>query len=298
MRVAFVGVGRMGRPMLGHLLEAGHEVRAFDLDAAALDAAVADGCVRAGSAREAADGAEAAITMLPSPAAVEAAVLGADGLAQGLAAGTVLADMSTAPPALSRTLRDALAPAGVDVLDAPVSGGTIGAEAGTLSIMVGGEAAALERARPLFEAMGKLVVHVGGHGAGQAAKLCNNLLAGIHMTALGQAVALARAEGLDPAVLYEIVTNSTGDSRVCRTRFPAPGVADVHPANHDWAPMFTVDLMEKDLSLAEALVAEHEVVAEPLASALAWYRRAQANGLGGLDYSAVSVAMGGGRGAD
>ncbi len=292
MRVAFVGTGRMGRPMLRHLLAAGHEVRAFDLDAAALDGAVADGCVRAASAREAADGADAAITMLPSPAAVEAAVLGPGGLAEGLARGTVLADMSTAPPGLGRRLADALAPAGIDVLDGPVSGGTIGAEAGTLTIMVGGEAAALERARPLFEAMGRLVVHVGGHGAGQVAKLCNNLLAGVHMAALGQAVSLARREGVDPTVLYELVTHSTGDSRVCRTRFPAPGADDLHPANHDWAPMFTVDLMEKDLGLAAELGAEHELVPEPLRSALALYRRAQAEGLGDLDYSAVSLVLG------
>jgi 3-hydroxyisobutyrate dehydrogenase len=285
----------MGGPMLRHLLAAGHEVRAFDLDAAALERAVGDGCVAATSAREAAAGADAAITMLPSPAAVEAAVLGPDGLGAGLVEGTVLADMSTAPPSLSRRLHEALAPGGVEVLDAPVSGGTIGAEAGTLTIMVGGGEDALARVRPLFLTMGRLVVHVGGHGAGQAAKLCNNLLAGVQMAALGQAVALARREGLDPVVLYELVTNSTGDSRVCRTRFPAPGADDLHPANHDWTPMFTVDLMEKDLSLAEALAAEHEVVPEPLASALALYRRAQAEGLGSLDYSAVSVPMGGGR---
>jgi 3-hydroxyisobutyrate dehydrogenase len=292
MRVGFVGVGRMGRPMARHLVEAGHEVVAFDLGAAALAAAREDGCTAAASAREAVGGAELAITMLPSPAAVEAAVLGDDGVAAGLAEGAVLADMSTAPPALARRLAQALEPRGIAVLDAPVSGGTIGAEAGTLTIMVGGEAGAVERARPAFDAMGRLVVHVGGHGAGQAAKLCNNLLAGVHMAALGQAVAVARREGLDPRTLYELVTNSTGDSRVCRTRFPAPGADDLHPVNRGFEPMFTVDLMEKDLSLASELVGEHEIVSEPLASALAWYRRAQAEGLGDLDYSAVAVAMG------
>jgi 3-hydroxyisobutyrate dehydrogenase len=292
MRIAFVGVGRMGRPMVRQLLAAGHEVVAFDLGAEALTAARADGCAAAGTAREAAEGAELAITMLPSPAAVEAAVLGPDGVAAGLAARSMLVDMSTAPPALARRLAAELEPHGVDVLDAPVSGGTIGAEAGTLTIMVGGETGAVERARPALEAMGRLVVHVGGHGAGQAAKLCNNLLAGVHMAALGQAVAVARREGLDPRTLYELVTNSTGDSRVCRTRFPAPGADDLHPVNRDFEPMFTVDLMEKDLSLAAELIGEHEIGGEPLASALAWYRRAQADGLGDLDYSAVAVAMG------
>jgi 3-hydroxyisobutyrate dehydrogenase len=292
VRVAFVGVGRMGRLMARNLLAAGHEVVAFDLGAEALEAAAADGCQIAGSAREAAEAADIAITMLPSPAAVEAAVLGPDGVAAGLAPGTVLVDMSTAPPPLARRLADELQPRGVAVLDAPVSGGTLGAEAGTLTIMTGGEAEAFARARPVLEGMGRLVVHVGGNGAGQAAKLCNNLLAGVHMAALSQAVAVARREGLDPAVLYELVTNSTGDSRVCRTRYPAPGAADVHPVNHDFAPMFTVDLMEKDLALVSDLVADHEVVAEPLASALAWYRRAQAEGLGDLDYSAIAIAMG------
>jgi 3-hydroxyisobutyrate dehydrogenase len=292
VRIGFVGVGRMGRPMARHLVSAGHEVVAFDLGGDALEAARADGCAAAASARQAAAGAELAITMLPSPGAVEAAVLGEDGVAAGLADGALLADMSTAPPALARRLAAELRPRGIGVLDAPVSGGTIGAQAGTLTIMAGGDPAAFERARPAFEAMGRLVVHVGGHGAGQAAKLCNNLLAGVHMAALGQAVAVARREGLDPRTLYELVTNSTGDSRVCRTRFPAPGAEDLHPVNRGFEPMFTVDLMEKDLALAAELVGEHEIVAEPLASALAWYRRAQADGLGDLDYSAVAVAMG------
>ena len=244
------------------------------------------------SARDAAEGAELAITMLPSPAAVHAATLGPDGLAEGLAAGALCIDMSTAPPDLARELARSLAPLGIDALDAPVSGGTIGAEAGTLTIMVGGSAAAAERARPLLEAMGKLVVHVGDHGLGQAAKLCNNLCAGVNMAALAQTMALARSEGLDPAVLYELMANSTGDSRVLRTRFPAP-VNHTTPAANGFAPMFTVDLMEKDLTLAEQLAAEHGLETEPLAAALALYRRAQAEGHGSLDYSAVTLTTGG-----
>ena len=255
MRVAFVGVGRMGRPMLRHLLAAGHEVRAFDLDAAALDAR-RGGRLRAGRQRA---GGRRGRRGRDHDAAVAGGGRGGGarpGRARGGprarhgARGHVDGAAGPQPPAGRRRSRRR----GVDVLDGPVSGGTIGAEAGTLTIMVGGEAAALERVRPLLEAMGRLVVHVGGHGSGQVAKLCNNLLAGVHMAALGQAVSLARREGVDPTVLYELVTNSTGDSRVCRTRFPAPGAADVHPANHDWAPMFTVDLMEKDLGLAADLV--------------------------------------------
>jgi 3-hydroxyisobutyrate dehydrogenase len=286
--VAFVGLGRMGRLMSAHLVAAGHEVRGFDLDP---DAAV-EGVDPRASARAAAEGAEIAITMLPSPGAVRAATLGPCGLAEGLAPGALCIDMSTAPPELARELAGALAARGIDALAAPVSGGTIGAEAGTLTIMFGGAAEAAERARPLFEALGGLVVHVGDHGLGQAAKLCNNLCAGVNMAAIAQALALARSEGLDPAVLYALMTSSTGDSRVLRTRFPAP-VNDSTPAAHGFAPMFTVDLMEKDLALAEQLAAEHGLEAEPLAAALALYRRAQEEGHGALDYSAIALTTGG-----
>ena len=286
--VAFVGLGRMGRLMTPHLVAAGHEVRGFDVD----PGAAVDGVEPCASAREAARGADAAITMLPSPEAVREATLGAGGLAEGLAAGALCIDMSTAPPALARELDSALAPRGIDVLDAPVSGGTIGAQAATLTIMVGGSQAAAERARPLLEVLGSLVVHVGDHGLGQAAKLCNNLCAGVNMAAIAQALALARHEGLDPAVLYELMLSSTGDSRVLRTRFPAP-VTNTTPAAHGFAPMFTIDLMEKDLALAERLAAAHGVESEPLAAALALYRRAQAEGHGALDYSAIALTTGG-----
>ena len=275
--------------MTTRLVTAGHEVRGFDLD----PAAVVAGVVRCASASAAARGAGVAITMLPSPEAVRSATLGPGGIAEGLAAGALCIDMSTGPPALARELASALGVGGIDALDAPVSGGTIGAEAGTLTIMVGGPAAVVERARPVFEALGTLVVRVGDHGAGHAAKLCNNLCAGINMAAIAQALALARREGLDPAVLYELLSSSTGDSRVLRTRFPAP-VSDTTPAAHGFAPMFTLDLMEKDLALAGQLAAEHGVEAQPLAAALALYRRAQAEGHGSLDYSAIALTTGGG----
>jgi 3-hydroxyisobutyrate dehydrogenase len=286
--VAFVGLGRMGRLMTAQLVAAGHELRGFDVD----PAAVVDGVAVCESPAAAARGAEVAITMLPSPEAVRSATLGPGGLAEGLEAGSLCIDMSTAPPALARELASALAAHGIDALDAPVSGGTIGAEAGTLTIMVGGPPPVVERARPLFEALGTRIVHVGDHGLGQAAKLCNNLCAGINMAAIAQSLALARREGLDPAVLYELLSNSTGDSRVLRTRFPAPVTATT-PAAHGFAPMFTVDLMEKDLALAEQLAAEHGLEAEPLAASLALYRRAQAEGHGALDYSAIALTTGG-----
>jgi 3-hydroxyisobutyrate dehydrogenase len=286
--VAFAGLGRMGRLMSARLVAARHELRGFDIDP---DAHV-EGVERHPTAREAARGAEVAITMLPSPDAVREVTLGRDGLAAGLAPGALCIDMSTAPPAVSRELAAVLAPRGVDVLDAPVSGGTIGAEAGTLTIMVGGEEVAVERARPVLAALGSLIVHVGDHGLGQAAKLCNNLCAGVNMAAIAQACALARREGLEPALLYELMASSTGDSRVLRTRFPAR-VGHSTPAANGFAPMFTIDLMEKDLGLAQELAAAHGLDAEPLAAALALYRRAQAEGHGSLDYSAVAITTGG-----
>ena len=153
--------------------------------------------------------------------------------------------------------------------------------------MVGGEAEAFERARPLFELLGSLVVHVGGHGAGQAAKLCNNLIAGTTMAALAEACAIAVAEGIERATLYQLLTASTGDSRVLRTRFPLAGVDDAHPSSNAYAPLFALDLIAKDLALALALAEEHRVEAAVAAAALAAYGEAQLDGLGALDYSAV-----------
>lgn len=285
MIVAFVGVGRMGRLMVPHLVAAGHDVRTFDL----APGEALEGATSCASAAEAAAGAEVAITMLPSPDAVREAMLGPGGLAEGLAPGTLAIDMSTSTPALARHLAAALSD--LDVLDAPVSGGTLGARAASLTIMVGGTAGAFARSESLLAALGASVVHVGGHGQGQAAKLCNNLLAGVNMAAIAQAVALARCEGIDPKVFYDLVTASTGDSRVLRTRYPA-AINETTPAAHDFAPMFTVDLMEKDLSLAEQLAAEHAIETEPLASALALYRRGQEGGLGALDYSAIAMLTG------
>ena len=286
--VAFVGIGRMGRLMVPHLVAAGHAVRTFDL----APGAPLERAVPCASSAEAAAGADVAITMLPSPAAVRAAVLGPGGLAERLAPGSIAIDMSTSPPALARELAASLGAHGVEVLDAPVSGGTIGARAGTLVIMVGGATAVFARAEPLLAALGSSVVHVGAHGQGQAAKLCNNLLAGVNMAAIAQAVALARREGIDAKVFYDLVTASTGDSRVLRTRYPA-AVNETTPAAHGFEPMFTVDLMEKDLALAEQLAGRHGIGSEPLAAALALYRRAQADGLGALDYSAVAMLTGG-----
>jgi 3-hydroxyisobutyrate dehydrogenase-like beta-hydroxyacid dehydrogenase len=289
MRVAWIGVGTMGLPMARHLVAAGHDVVACDLEparASELGAAVAE------SPAEAAAGADVAILSLPSPAAVEQAALGPGGAAEGLSPGAVLVDMSTSPPALARRLAGSLEPAEIQALDAPVSGGPVGAEAGTLAIMVGGSAAAFERCLPFFEAMGSRVERVGEHGAGQAVKLCNNMIVACAMAAIGESCRLLEREGIDPAQAYECFTSSTSDSSVMRRRFPVPGVRPEHPASREYTPLFRLDLLVKDLGLALELAAEHGV-AMPIAEAAAGtYRDALDAGLAALDYSAVYRVQG------
>jgi L-serine 3-dehydrogenase (NAD+) len=289
-RVAFVGVGRMGLPMARNLLAAGHEVVASDVDEGALRAIAADGAEIAPSPPSAvAAGGAVAIAILPSPAIVEQVVLGQDGMLAAVPPGGVLIDMSTGPPELARRLAVAGARRGVEVLDAPVSGGPPGAEAGSLAIMVGGSDEGFARVRPVLEAMGSRVVHMGPAGAGQATKLCNNLLAGVHMAALAESVAIAQREGLDPHRLLEVLSNGTGDSRVLRMRFPVPGVLPDAPASRDFAPLFPVDLIAKDLGLAIETAGAHELQTPLAGAALERYRIAQDAGLGGKDYSVVST---------
>lgn len=261
----------MGLPMARLLAEAGHDVVGCDVDP---DKARQLGASAATPA-EAAAGAEIAILSLPAPEIVEQ-------VAGELPRHVLLIDMSTSPPALARRLAGQFD----STLDAPVSGGPRGAEAASLTIMVGGAAASFARAEPVLRALGR-PVHVGGPGAGQAAKLCNNLIAGVTMTAVAEACAVATAEGLDPAILYGLLTTSTGDSRVLRTRFPLEGADAAHPVAAGFEPMFMVDLIAKDLALAQALAAEDGVNVPVANAALEAYRAAQAAGLGRLDYSAV-----------
>lgn len=287
MKVAFIGLGTMGLRMAAHLVAAGHEVVACDA-VPERAAALAGAAATAATAAEAVAGADVALVSLPSVKIVEEVFLGEGGLVATAAPGTVLVDMSTSPPTLARRIHELAAARGIPFLDAPVSGGPTGADAGTLTIMAGGDdPAVFERVRPLLEAMGSLVRHVGGPGAGQAAKLCNNLMAGCHMAALAESSAIAAAEGIDPAVFYELVSASTGDSRVLRTRFPLAGVSDKHPASDGWKPMFMLDLIAKDMQLAHELAASHGIASEMTDQALAQYLKGQEAGYGALDYSAV-----------
>jgi 3-hydroxyisobutyrate dehydrogenase len=276
----------MGLPMARNLLAAGHDVVACDLDPER--ARLLAGQV-ASTAREAADGADVAISSLPSAAAVEE-------VAHAIAGSGVrtFVDMSTSPPSLARTLADDLGATGTDVLDAPVSGGPHGAAARTLSVMVGGEESAFSREAGILRDVGaRLVVRVGGAGVGQAVKLCNNLVAGATMAALAEACAIAEREGIDAATLYEILTMSTADSRVLRVRFPLSGVDASHPSSSNYEALFALDLIVKDLALACELAKEAGLDVRTAASALAEYRRAQEAGHGSLDYSAVYLLVAG-----
>lgn len=287
-RVAFVGLGMMGMPMARRLVAAGYELVGCDLDAAR---AAALGSPTAASPAKAANGADVVVTSLPSPEIVETVAFGREGIHEGIAAGAAFIDMSTNAPAVARSLAERFAGLGVGVLDAPVSGGPAGAGDGSLTVMVGGPEPLFERWLPLLEVVGRLVVRVGEHGAGQVAKLCNNLITGVTMAAIGEACALSQRHGLDPAVLYALLRNSVGDSRVLRTRFPLAGADPAHPAAAGYSPLFMLELLLKDLGLALDL-AEAAGVPVPVARAAAGrYEAAHAAGYGSLDYSAVYLVQ-------
>ncbi len=286
--VAVIGVGRMGMPIARRLRAAGHELVVFDLAPDPVAELCAAGARRTDDAAGAAAAARYTITCLPTPDIVEDAIAGERGALARARAGATIIDMSTSLPSLARRLAAAGAERGVDVLDAPVTGGPRGAEQGTLAIMVGGSAEAFDAAKHLFEPLGTVIRHMGGPGAGQATKLANNLLAATHMAVLAEAVALARSEKLDLATVYEIVSNGTGDSRVLRNRYPVPGVLDSAPASNGWAPLFPVELIAKDVGLALTTAAEHGLELPVAAAALERYRAAQQAELGDLDYSAVA----------
>ena len=289
-RIAFIGLGNMGAPMARNLARAGFAPTVFDLSEAACASARQDGLAVATSAQAAADGATVVISMLPASRHVEALYLGGDGnpgLLERLAPGTLILDCSTIAPASSRKVASAAAARGIAVVDAPVSGGTAGATAGTLTFMVGGEAAAVERARPMITVMGKNLFHAGDAGAGQVAKVCNNMLLGILMAGTSEALALGKANGLDPKTLSEIMRRSSGGNWTLEVYNPMPGVMENVPASRGYTGGFGTDLMLKDLGLAmEAAVASG--ASTPLgALARNLYAQHSLAGKGGLDFSSI-----------
>ncbi len=289
MKIAFIGLGHMGGPMAHNLRKAGHELAAFDLSADACRHWGGQGLPIAASAEEAVRGAEAVISMLPASQHVEALYLGngGPGLLARIAPGTLVIDSSTIAAASSRKVAAAAAQTGIACIDAPVSGGTGGAIAGTLTFMVGAAAEDLERARPLLEKMGQNIFHAGEAGAGQTAKICNNMLLGILMVGTSEALALGVANGLDAKVLSEIMRRSSGGNWALEKYNPMPGVMEGVPASKGYAGGFGTDLMLKDLGLAQESATAVRA-ATPLGGlARSLYAAHSLAGHGGLDFSSV-----------
>jgi 3-hydroxyisobutyrate dehydrogenase len=287
MKIGFIGTGAMGRPMLRNLVTKGFGVVAYDLSPAALGAVVELGARPAASAAAAAAESDLVVTMLPSASHVERAYLGAGGVLEGIAAGRLCADMSTVDPATSQRVAARLRERAVRFIDAPVSGGVGGAEKGTLAIMVGGEAADLEEARPALAAMGANIVHVGAVGAGEVAKLCNNLIAGVATVAVSEAFRIAEGFGVDPQVLTRIIANSSGRTWIMEHGHPVPGIVPEAASSRDYAPGFTVDLMCKDLGLAVDAARALRVPVAVASAAQQVLRLASSHGYGRKDVSSV-----------
>lgn len=284
--IAFIGLGNMGAPMALNLVKAGHALTVFDLSPNAVRQLTDAGARAAGSAADAVKGAEIVITMLPASKHVEGVYLEQDLLGQ-IGAGTLVIDCSTIAPDSARKVAQAAQARGLEMIDAPVSGGTGGAAAGTLTFIVGGPQTALERARPVLEKMGKNIFHAGDAGAGQVAKICNNMLLGILMAGTAEALALGVANGLDPKVLSDIVAKSSGRNWATELYNPWPGVMEHAPASKGYAGGFGVDLMLKDLGLAaeSALSSRSAIPLGELARNL--YSLHSNGGSGGLDFSSI-----------
>ena len=289
-RIAFIGVGNMGLPMVRNLLAAGHEVRAYDVSTDALAEAVQAGAGEATSLADAVTGAETVITMVPEGRHVRAVYLGDggnDGILGHAPREALLADCSTIDIATAREVAATAAESGYEMIDAPVSGGVTGAVAGTLTFMVGGTAAGFERARPILSAMGHNVVHLGGPGHGQATKICNNMMAGIAITAASEVFCLGEALGLDPKKLYNVLSTSTGQTWMMDHMLPVPGIVDSAASNRNFAPGFKAALMAKDLGLSQSAAAETGTSTPLGANAAALFRILCDNGAGELDCSAI-----------
>ena len=286
-KIAFIGLGNMGAPMAINLVKAGHSLQVFDLFEQPMLTLVEQGAQRALSAAQAVVGAEVVITMLPASKHVEALYLGPDGLLHHCSKSALVIDCSTIAADSARRVAQAAASLGIGMIDAPVSGGTGGAVAGTLTFIVGGHADDLARARPVLEKMGKNIFHAGAAGAGQVAKIANNMLLGIAMAGTAEALALGVANGLDPKVLSEIISKSSGCNWSVEKYNPWPGVMENVPAAKGYAGGFGVDLMLKDLGLAsEAAISTGSVIAlGELARNLFALHSSQ--GSGQLDFSSI-----------
>jgi 3-hydroxyisobutyrate dehydrogenase len=286
-RIGFIGLGNMGLPMAQNLVKAGHQVEGFDLSGAQVEKLVAAGGAAAASVKNAAARADIIITMLPAGQHVREVYRDATGILACAQEGTLLIDSSTIDVTTAREVAQAAADRGMPMLDAPVSGGVGGATAGTLTFMVGGGEQAFAKARPILEAMGKTIVHAGGAGNGQAAKICNNMILGVSMIAVSEAFVLAERLGLDHQKLFDIASKSSGQCWSMTSYCPVPGPVPASPANRDYQAGFTAAMMLKDLKLAQD-AARASGAATPLgAEAAALYGLYCAHGHAAQDFSGV-----------
>ncbi|MBA2598842.1 MAG: 3-hydroxyisobutyrate dehydrogenase [Chloroflexia bacterium] len=283
--IGFIGLGNMGAPMARNLIAAGHRLHVYDVSPDAVAATVAAGAAAAPDIARLARGAEFVITMLPAGEQVREVYLGPDGAIAAAAPSTTLIDCSTIDVATARAVSAAAVSAGLDMIDAPVSGGVAGAEAGTLIFMVGGEARVYAAAEPILRVMGKTVLHTGGPGNGQAAKICNNLILGISMIAVCEAFVLAESLGLPAQTLFDVASTSSGQCWSLTSYCPVPGPVPGSPANRGYQPGFTAALMLKDLRLAGAAGGDAVLPLRDRAAAL--YADFVDSGGGASDFSAI-----------
>ncbi len=283
-RIAFIGLGNMGGPMAANLVKAGHEVTGFDLAATVLQAAEANGVAPASHISQAVSGAEIVVTMLPQGKHVLTAW---PDILASVASGTLIIDCSTIDVDSARKAHELARAAGCLSLDAPVSGGTGGASAGTLTFMAGGSDEAFGRARPVLEAMGKKIIHCGEAGAGQAAKICNNMILGISMIGVCEAFALGEKLGLSHQALFDVASTSSGQCWSVSTYCPVPGPVPASPANNDYKPGFAAALMLKDLRLSQEAALSTGASTPLGAEAAQLYALFEKQGNGGRDFSAI-----------
>ncbi len=288
MQIGFVGLGAMGLPMTRHLVEAGHQVTVASRSQGPVDRAVSLGAIDGHTPARVAETSEVVILCVPSSPQVAEVV---DAMLPVLRPGQVVVDCSTIDPEVERAQHERVGAVGAAFLDAPLSGGTAGAEKGALTLMVGGDEATLERARPALEPFSGLIVHVGGAGMGQVVKLCNNLIYAAQMLATAEATALALKSGVDLAKLHEVLVHATGDCVAVRTRLPVAGVVADSPASNGWRPGFMTDLMAKDLDLALAYGASAGVPLATTATARQALTAATVAGYGREDFSSVAKVV-------
>ncbi|MGO8827032.1 MAG: NAD(P)-dependent oxidoreductase [Acidimicrobiales bacterium] len=288
MRIGFIGLGAMGLPMAGHLVSAGHEVTVASRGRGPVDAAVAAGAADGGSPKGVAEVSDVIFLCVPnSPEVVEVV----DAMLPVLGTGRTVVDCSTIDPEVERAQHARVAGTGAQYLDAPLSGGTAGAQKGTLTLMVGGDAGVLAQTEPAMEPFAGLIVHVGGPGMGQVVKLCNQVIYAAQMTATAEATAMAATSGVDMEKLLLVLTHATGDCVAVRTRLPVPGVIPESPASNGWQPGFMTDLMAKDIDLAMAYAARRGVVVPTTAAARQLLTAASAAGYGREDFSSLAKVV-------